>query len=96
VTTRTNANFTTVATPVDTSAFRILLFAGQDEVYEILKDMTGGAIKNTCRPWWSPVVFVRKKNGDLRLYDDYRKLNDVTKDCFLLPRIGAKWYTTWI
>jgi hypothetical protein len=34
------------------------------------------------------VLLLWKKNGDLRFYVDYRKLNDVTrKDCFPLPRI---------
>jgi hypothetical protein len=54
-------------------------------------------------PWSSPVVLVRKKNGELCCYVDYRKLNDVTKkDCFPLPWIddtldplaGTKWFST--
>jgi hypothetical protein len=40
------------------------------------------------RPWSSPIVLVRKKNGNLRFCVDYTKLNDVTqKDCFPLLRI---------
>jgi hypothetical protein len=54
-------------------------------------------------PWSSPVVLLRKNNGELRFCLDYRKLNDVTKnDCFPLPRTddtlgtlaGAKWFST--
>jgi hypothetical protein len=46
---------------------------------------------------------IRKKNGELRLCVDYRKLNYVTKKvCSPLPRIndtlytlaGAKWFST--
>jgi hypothetical protein len=34
----------------------------------------------------SPVFFVKKKNGELRLIQDYRKLNDITiKNCYPLP-----------
>ena len=37
-------------------------------------------------PWMSPMVFVRKKIGDLRLYVDYRQVNKkTTKDAYPLP-----------
>ena len=36
--------------------------------------------------WVSPIVIVPKKNGKIRIYQDYRKLNSVTKkDHFPLP-----------
>jgi hypothetical protein len=39
-------------------------------------------------PWEAPVLFVKKKDGTLRLCIDYRKLNKVTiKNKYLLPRI---------
>jgi hypothetical protein len=74
------------------------------EANEMLEDMRQrGVIEESDSPWSSPVVLVWKRNGDLRLCVDYRKLNDVTrKDCFPLPRIddtldtlaGAKWFST--
>ena len=40
--------------------------------------------------WISPIVVVPKKNGKLRICQDFRKLNDVTKkDHFSLPFIDA-------
>jgi hypothetical protein len=38
-----------------------------------------GVIEESEGPCSSPVVLVRKMNGDIRFCVDYRKLNDVTK-----------------
>ena len=47
-----------------------------------------GIIRTFCGPWASPVVMVKKNDGTLRFYIDFRKLNDVTiKDAHPLPRI---------
>ncbi|GBG69660.1 hypothetical protein CBR_g4490 [Chara braunii] len=47
-----------------------------------------GWIRPSCSPYGAPVLFVRKKNKDLRLCIDYRKLNARTvKNAGPLPRI---------
>ncbi|GBG61733.1 hypothetical protein CBR_g23248 [Chara braunii] len=47
-----------------------------------------GWIRPSCSPYGVPVLFVRKKNKDLRLCIDYRKLNAQTvKNAGPLPRI---------
>jgi hypothetical protein len=33
-----------------------------------------GVIKPSSSPWSSPMVLVKKKNGDIRFFVDYRKL----------------------
>jgi hypothetical protein len=40
-------------------------------------------------PWGAPVIFVKKKDGDLRLCIDFKQLNKVTiKNYYPLPRIN--------
>ena len=47
-----------------------------------------GFIRPSVSPWGAPVLFVKKKDGTLRLCIDYRLLNQVTiKNKYLLPRI---------
>jgi hypothetical protein len=39
-------------------------------------------------PWGAPFLFVKKKDGTLRLFVDFRQLNKVTvKNKYPLPRI---------
>ena len=45
-------------------------------------------IRPSVSPWGALVLFVKKKNGTLRLCIDYRQLNKVTmKNKYPLPRI---------
>ena len=47
-----------------------------------------GWIRLSCSPYGAPIVFIRKKTGELRMTVDYRALNRQTKkDVCPLPRI---------
>ena len=65
--------------------------------------LKSGLIVPSHSLWLSLIVLVKKKNGQIRLCVDYRKLNKVTiKDAYPLPRIDdildtigdAKYFTT--
>jgi len=59
-----------------------------EEVRQHLKDMiTSDVIRPSDSPFSSNIVLVRKKDGSLRFYVDYRMLNSRTrKDAYMLPR----------
>ena len=47
-----------------------------------------GFIRPSVSPWGAPVLFVKKKDGSMRLCINYRELNKVTiKNRYPLPRI---------
>ena len=50
--------------------------------------LSKGFVKTSTSPWGAPVLFVKKKDGSLRLCIDYRQLNKVTiRNQYPLPRI---------
>jgi hypothetical protein len=73
------------------------------ELKEQLRELQQkGFIKPSSSPWGSPVLFVKKKDGSMRMCVDYRSLNEVTiKNKYPLPRIddlfdqlkGAKYFS---
>lgn len=55
----------------------------------IVKDLLAtGIIQESCSPYASPVILIKKGNGDYRMCVDFRKLNAITvKDKYPMPRI---------
>ncbi|XP_070029054.1 uncharacterized protein [Nicotiana sylvestris] len=64
------------------------------ELKEQLKDLLDkGFIRSSTSPWGAPVLFVRKKDGSLRMCINYRQLNKVTiKNKYHLPWIDDMFY----
>lgn len=83
---------------------RRIPFSKRKEVQKEIDDMKSmGVIEPSESPWCSPIVLVRKKDGNLRFCIDFRKTNDLTvKDSHPLPRIddtletlsNASWFST--
>lgn len=84
------------------------LYQQSEKELAILKEyidvnLEKGFIEPSTSPAASPVLFVPKKNGKLRLCVDYRALNAITiKDRYALPLVnelqdrlrGAQWFTS--
>ena len=68
----------------------------------LAENLKSGRVRPSKSPVAAPVFFVKKKDGSLRLVQDYRKLNALTiKNSYPLPLIselidklrGAKYFT---
>ncbi|KAJ9534627.1 hypothetical protein QJQ45_002914 [Haematococcus lacustris] len=64
----------------------------QDEHAELKKQvqdlLAKGMIESSSSPFAAPILFVKKKSGELRMCLDYRQLNKITiRDQYPLPRI---------
>ena len=76
------------ATPISKVLYRLSLTELR-ELKEQLQELTGsGFIRSSMSPWGAPMLFVKKKDGSLRMCIDYRLRNSVTvKNKYPLPRI---------
>ena len=72
-------------------------------IKEVHNLLNSGIIRHSASPWSSPVVLIRKKDGNWRFCIDFRQVNAVThKDAYPLPKIeetldtlsGAKYFST--
>ena len=79
---------TGAARPVRLPPYR-LPQAYRDEVHQELQEMQEeGIIEPSSSEWAAPIVLVKKKDGNLRLCVDYRRLNSVSlTDAYPMPRI---------
>ncbi|CAH9130500.1 unnamed protein product [Cuscuta epithymum] len=74
--------------PISRAPYRMALAELQELHKQLQELLEKGFIRPSYSPWGAPVLFVKKKDGTMRLCIDYRELNKVTiKNRYPLPRI---------
>ena len=76
------------ATPASITPYRMAPKELKELKLQLQELLEKGFIRSSVSPWRAPVLFVKKKDGTLRLCVDYRQLNKMTvKNKYPLPRI---------
>ncbi|KAA0054678.1 gag protease polyprotein [Cucumis melo var. makuwa] len=74
--------------PISRAPYRMAPAELKELKVQLQELLDKGFIRPSVSPWGAPVLFVKKKNGSMRLCIDYRELNKVTvKNRYPLPRI---------
>ncbi|KAL0562094.1 hypothetical protein IC582_002544 [Cucumis melo] len=74
--------------PISRAPYRMAPAELKELKIQLQELLDKGFIRPSVSPWGAPVLFVKKKDGSMRLCIDYRELNKVTvKNRYPLPRI---------
>ncbi|XP_063950154.1 uncharacterized protein LOC135152907 [Daucus carota subsp. sativus] len=74
--------------PVSKAPYRMAPVEMKELATQLQDLLEKGVIRPSVSPWGAPVLFVKKKDGSMRLCIDYRELNKLTiKNRYPLPRI---------
>ncbi|GJT55493.1 putative reverse transcriptase domain-containing protein [Tanacetum coccineum] len=72
------------AEPISKAPYRMAPVELKELKEQLQEMLENGFIRPSVSPWGAPVLFVKKKDGSMRLCIDYRKLNqqDISKTAF--------------
>ena len=74
--------------PISKAPYRMAPLELKELKVQMEELVSKGFVRPNTSPWGAPVLFVKKKDGSLRLCIDYRELNKVTiRNQYPLPRI---------
>jgi hypothetical protein len=74
--------------PISNTLYRMIASKLCDLQMQLKELLDLGIIRPSVSPWGTPVIFVKKKDGSLRLCIDYRDLNHATvKNRYSIPQI---------
>ncbi|KAL2251426.1 UNVERIFIED_CONTAM: Transposon Ty3-G Gag-Pol polyprotein, partial [Sesamum indicum] len=77
-----------VVAPISIAPYRMALSELKELKKQLEELLDKGFIRPSSSPWGAPVLFVKKKDGSMRLCVDYRQLNRITiKNKYPLPWI---------
>ena len=66
------------AEPISREPYKMTTHELEELKVQLEELLEKGHIRPSVSPWGAPVIFVKKKDGSLRLCIDYRQLNKVT------------------
>nr|GFD11150.1 putative nucleotidyltransferase, ribonuclease H [Tanacetum cinerariifolium] len=76
------------AEPISKAPYRMAPIELKDLEDQLRELLERGFIRPSVSPWGAPVLFVKKKDGSMRLCIDYYELNKITiRNRYPLPRI---------
>ena len=75
-------------TPISKAPYHMAPTELKELKTQLQKLLNKGFVRPSVSPWGAPVLFVKKKDGTLRMCIDYRQINKITmKNKYPLPRI---------
>ncbi|KAI3810872.1 hypothetical protein L1987_20495 [Smallanthus sonchifolius] len=90
------------AKPVANASYRLAPTEMKELMSQLQELLDKGFIHPSVSPWGAPILFVKKKDGSMRMCINYRELNKLTiKNRYTLPRIddrfdqlqGSSWFS---
>nr|GFC20565.1 putative reverse transcriptase domain, aspartic peptidase domain protein [Tanacetum cinerariifolium] len=74
------------AEPISKAPYRMAPVESKVLKEQLQEMLENGFIRPSVSPWGAPVLFVKKKDGSMRLSINYHELNRITiRNCYPLP-----------